>query len=465
MSVRIPWVVVGSPRRPRKQAKTVFDMTQRPRRLGQLLAVGLGMASLARPAAAGSLDYQLGAGAYVGFTDNALGVPNGSPGSGSDGLLLGRVDGGLTLTRQFSEQRLAYAFTASRYMVQSGGDTLANSLAWEAAFQPLTSLRLSTSLGATQGRLTSLDVSSSAASGGTTTGPSGPRPAQALLYASADARQGLSAELSPRWRILQSLVAQGFWPLEANTTRPSSYSGDIDLGIERDFARDGISLNARGLVMQSDEVISNCVVILPQYRSAVAGGNLGWRHTFSPAWSDYLSGGGLVIDSPVGSGASFQPVGLAELLAHGETNEFSLRVERNVTANVFAGDIFLSTRVVANASAGFGKTQKLQLRALGSFDRSSAVGSAGENRGGASVWLAQAVMTYGAPGPLLVSLEYSFTDQQAIAPACGQTPAFFSFRRNLVMLGIEVKYASLRPLLGRAPKIRVAGNPAEDPRQ
>jgi hypothetical protein len=120
---------------------------------------------------------------------------------------------------------------------------------------------------------------------------------------------------------------------------------------------------------------------------------------------------------------------------------------------------------VANASAGFGKTQKLQLRALGSFDRSSAVGSAGENRGGASVWLAQAVMTYGAPGPLLVSLEYSFTDQQAIAPACGQTPAFFSFRRNLVMLGIEVKYASLRPLLGRAPKIRVAGNPAEDPRQ
>ena len=189
MSVRIPWVVVGSPRRPRKQAKTVFNMTQRPRRLGQLLAVGLGMASLARPAAAGSLDYQLGAGAYVGFTDNALGVPNGSPGSGSDGLLLGRVDGGLTLTRQFSEQRLAYAFTASRYMVQSGGDTLANSLAWEAGFQPLTSLRLSTSLGATQGRLTSLDVSSSSASGGTTTGPTGPRPAQALLYASADARQ------------------------------------------------------------------------------------------------------------------------------------------------------------------------------------------------------------------------------------------------------------------------------------
>jgi hypothetical protein len=197
----------------------------------------------------------------------------------------------------------------------------------------------------------------------------------------------------------------------------------------------------------------------------VAGGNLGWRHTFSPLWSDYIDGGALVIDSPIGSGASFQPVGLAELLAHGETNEFSLRVERNATANVFAGEIFLSTRVVANASAGFGKTQKLQLRTLGSFDRASAVGSAGENRGGASVWLAQVVTTYGAPGPLLFSLEYSFTDQQAIAPASGQAPAFLSFRRNLVMLGIEFKYSSLRPLLGRAPRIRAAGDAAEDPRQ
>jgi hypothetical protein len=74
-------------------------------------------------------------------------------------------------------------------------------------------------------------------------------------------------------------------------------------------------------------------------------------------------------------------------------------------------------------------------------------------------------MTYGVPGPVLVSLEYAFTDQQAIVPASGQ-PAFLSFRRNLVMLGIEVKYASLRPLQGGAAQaIRGAGNPAEDPRK
>ncbi|MGA9656521.1 MAG: hypothetical protein WBV96_21680, partial [Polyangia bacterium] len=84
------------------------------------------MATLAQPAVADPLDYELGAGAFVGVTDNALGVPSGTPGSGGDVLVLGRLDAGLTLTRQFSEHRLVYAFTASDYLRQSGGDILSN---------------------------------------------------------------------------------------------------------------------------------------------------------------------------------------------------------------------------------------------------------------------------------------------------------------------------------------------------
>jgi len=425
------------------------------------------LATPARSATAGTLDYELGAGAFVGYTDNALGVPNGTPGSESDGLLLGRVDAGLNITRQFSEHRLVYAFTASRYVRTSGGDILSNSLGWEAAFQPRAWLRLTTSVAATQGRLTSLDVASADAGGGTSTGITGPRPAAPLLYASVDAGQGLSAELSPRWRLLQSFVAQGFWPLEANTERPSSYSGELGLGIERTFVRDGVSFNTRGLAMQSNEVRLQSVVVEPQHRTYVGEADLGWRHTLTPVWSDYLSGGAMIIQSSDGSSPSFQPAGLAELSARRETNEFSLRVERTATPNVLAGDIFLSTRVVANGAAGFGKTQKFQLRGSASFDRASAIGVSGANEGGASVWLAEIVATYGVPGPILLSLEYSFTDQRAFAPPSGQTPSFFSFRRNLIMLGLEVKYASLLPARsGRgAQRIRAAGNPAEDPRR
>jgi hypothetical protein len=423
------------------------------------------VATLAQPAVADPLDYELGAGAFVGVTDNALGVPSGTPGSGGDVLVLGRLDAGLTLTRQFSEHRLVYAFTASDYLRQSGGDILSNSLAWQAGFQPRAWLRLTTALAATQGRLTSLDVASASA-GGASIGLTGPRPAAPLLYASADARQGLSAELSPRWRLLQSLAALGFWPLQANTQSPSSYSGELGLGLERTFARDGVSLNARGLAMQANQVSSQGVVLSPQFRADGVEGNLGWRHTFTPVWSDYLSGGGMLVDAPAGSTPRLFPVGLAELLAHSETRDASLRVERTVTPDMFAGDIFLSTRVVVNATAGFGKTQKLQLRGSGSVDRASAIGAASDNRGSATVWQTQVVMTYGVPGPLLLSLEYAFTDQQADAPGTSATPTFLSFRRNLVMLGIEVKYASLRPLMGGgARRIRGAGNPAEDPRR
>ena len=465
MSVRIRWVVVGLPRRPRKQRELILDRTHRRLRRWPWLAVTVLVTTIARPAAAGTVDYQLGAGAFLGFTDNALGVPNGTPGSGSDGLILGRLDAGLVLTRQFSEHRLAYAFTASRYLRQSGGDVLSNSLGWEAVFQPLTSLRITTSVAGAQGRLTSLDVASASATGGTSSGTTGPRPAAPLLYASADARQGLSADLSPRWRLLQSLTAHGFWPLEASTQLPVSYSGELGLGLERNYDRDGISLNARGVAMQSSQVSLAGTTVQPQFRGYVVEGDLGWRHTLTPVWSDYLSGGGLVIEAPAGSQARFQPAGLAELLARGETADLGLRVERTATPNVLVGDIFLSTRVVAHASAGLGQTQKLKLYGSGSFDRASVIGSSGDDRGGASVWRAQVGMTYGAPGPVLVSLEYAFTDQQAIVPASGQT-AFFSFRRNLVMLGIEVKYASLRPLQGGAAQaIRGAGNPAEDPRK
>ena len=279
------------------------------------------MTTLAQPAVAGPLDYEFGAGAFAGCTDNALGVPSGTPGSGSDVLVLGRVDAGSTLTRQFSEHRLVYAFTASDYLRQSGGDILSNSLAWQAGFQPRAWLRLTTSLGATQGRLTSLDVASASAGGGASTGLTGPRPAAPLLYASADARQGLSAELSPRWRLLQSLAALGFWPLEANTQNPSSYSGELGLGLERSFARDGVSLNARGLAMQANQVRSQGVVVSPQFRSDGVEGDLGWRHTFTPVWNDYLSGGGMLVDAPAGSTPRLFPVGLAELQAHSETRE------------------------------------------------------------------------------------------------------------------------------------------------
>jgi hypothetical protein len=418
----------------------------------------------APPAWADRLDYRVGGGAYLGVTDNALGVPNGTPGSETDGILLGRVDGGLVLRRPFSEHRVAYAFTASMYVRQSGGRTLSNSLGWESAFTPSATLRLTIAATGNQGRLSALDTASTSASGGPPAGPTGPRPAAAFLYASADVRQGLSWEFTFDWRLLQSLSVQGFWPLNSGSSSPSSYSGDLGTGIERTFLRDGLSLNLRGVAMQSSQYTAGDGTITPLRRNYTGQSDLGWRHTWTPTWSHYLSAGAMAIEAPPGSTPRFKPTAQGSVMARTETKSLAFRVERTATPNVFAGNIFVTTRGVLTASAGFGPRQEFDLRVLGSYDRASAVSQAGVDQGGATVYQARLVGTYGAPGPLYISLEYAFTDQEARIPENVARPMFFTFHRHLVMVGVEYRYSSLPPLRGARRAPGEAGDPAEDSR-
>jgi hypothetical protein len=422
------------------------------------------LACVLSPAArAGSLDYRLGGGLYLGGTDNALGVPSG-PGSGADGIVLGRLDGGLVLMRPFAEHRLAYAFTASSYMRQSGGKALSNSLTYEGAYHPSTDLRLSFALAGTQGRLTALDVASTSSTGGPAAGPTGPRPASAFLYASADARQGLSWEIDFRWRLLQSLGVQGFWPLDMGTGSPSSYSGDLGTGIERTLLRDGLSLNLRGVAMQSNSYTAANGTFSPRRRVYAAQADLGWRRTWTPVWSHYVSGGVMAIESPPGSTPRYKPTGQGSLMARTETKDLTFRVERAATANVFAGNIFVSTRAILSATSAFGPKNEVDVRVLGSFDRASAVSETGVDLGGATVYQARLVGAYGALRPWYFSLEYAFTDQEARIPDNVPLPMFFTFHRHLVMVGVEYRYSSLRPVNGARRGPREAGNPGEDPR-
>lgn len=426
----------------------------------------VGLMALGLPASiwAGKLDYRVGGGAYLGVTDNALGVPNGTPGSETDGILLGRLDGGLILRRPFAEHRLAYAFTASMYMRQTGGRTLSNSLGWESAFTPTSALRISLAVAGNQGRLSALDTASTSATGAPTTGPTGPRPTSAFLYASADAREGLSWEMNFEWRLLQALSVQGFWPLGSGSRSPSSYSGDLGVGIERTFLRDGLSFNLRGVAMQSNEYTAADTTTVPRRRMYVGQSDLGWRRTWTPTWSHYVSAGAMAIESPPGSTPRFKPTAQGSVTARTENQDVTLRVERAATPNVFAGDLFISTRAVLAGSAGFGPKQQFDLRVLGSFDRASAVSQSGADLGGATVYQARVVGAYGAPGPLYISLEYAFTDQEARIPENVVRPMYFTFHRHLVMLGVEYRYSSLRPLAGGRRTAREAGSPEEDPR-
>jgi len=144
------------------------------------------------------------------------------------------VDAGLNFTGRFSEHRLAYAFSASRYVLQSGGDILSNSLEWEAGYQPRAWLRLTSSLAATQGRLTDLDVASASATGGSRQAHrTTPGHASALRFGRSQAR--------PQRRAVSTLAPVAdirrprLLPLEADSEVPRSYTGELG------WASNGIS--------------------------------------------------------------------------------------------------------------------------------------------------------------------------------------------------------------------------------
>lgn len=177
-----------------------------------------------------------------------------------------------------------------------------------------------------------------------------------------------------------------------------------------------------------------------------------------------MSGGAMAIEAPPGSSPRFKPAAQGSLMARTETGDLTFRVEHAATPNVFAGDIFVSTRAVLTASSAFGPRQQLDVRVLGSYDRASAVSQTGVDMGGATVYQVRAVGTYGAPGPMYISLEYAFTDQEARTPDEVVRPMYFTFHRHLVMVGVEYRYSSLRPVAGNRRGPREAGNPGEDPR-
>jgi len=83
VSVTIRWLIVGSPCRLHKRAKLLLDKTDRPRRRWQLLVGTVLAATLAPPAAAGTLDYELGAGPSAGIPTMPSAYPTGHPARGA----------------------------------------------------------------------------------------------------------------------------------------------------------------------------------------------------------------------------------------------------------------------------------------------------------------------------------------------------------------------------------------------
>lgn len=417
-----------------------------------------------------ALDYEVAGRASVGVTDNALAAPSGTPGSGWDALLTLRGEAALVWLRKYMEHKLAYLFTLDTYLDSSAGETVGNALRWEAAYAPLSWLHISTDFMATQGTLSSVDTMTSSGRAGILTVPSGPRPAAPLRFLTLDGRQGASVIFGPDWRLVQGLSVQAFWPLQGDSGRASSQAGDVSLGLERTFERSGISLSAHAMVNRASEVVTDGAVVEPYRRSYVAESMLGWRHTYSPAWSHFLAAGALAAWVPAGSSVRWKPSGRVDILAADAGRELVISGERSASADVYVGDIFLSTRGSVAAGQILDGPRRYGFRVLGSFNYSQALERDGGDRGSAKTWDVRSVFSLVVKRPIRLTFEYAFTYQSATHPPLPSPdvlPPFSSFHRNLFLVGAEIRYSTFPAPDGsdrelRGPSDELSGDPRAD---
>jgi hypothetical protein len=417
-----------------------------------------------------ALDYEVAGRASVGVTDNALAAPEGTPGSGTDALLTLRGEAAMVWLRKYMEQKLGYLIGLDTYLHSSGGETLTNALRWQAAYDPLRWLHVATDFTATEGTLSSVDTVTTLGRAGIFSVPSGPRPAAPLRYLTLDGRQGATFTLNPDWRLFQGLSGQAFWPLESGSRRPASQSGDASLGVERSFERSGLSLSGHGAVTRAPEVRAGDAVVSPYRRGEVVEGLLGWRQTYSPSWSSFAAAGARAAWVPSGSPVRWKPSGRFDIHAVDHGRELVLSGARTATADVYVGDVFLGTHAGVTVGQVLDGPRRYGFHVVGTFDWAQALGREGADRGSAKIWQVRSIVSFIIKRPFRLTAEYAFTDQRAtLPPQFDPTiqPPFRSFRRNLFLIGVEIRYSTFPAPDGsdrdlRGPSDDIGGDPRAD---
>lgn len=433
-------------------------------------ALAIAVLLLLKPIPCFALDYEVGGRVSVGVTDNALAAPEGTPGSGTDALINLRGEAAVVWLRKYMEHKLGYLVSLDTYLQSSGGETLANALRWQASYSPLRWLHVSTDFTATEGTLSSVDTVSSSGQAGIFSMPSGPRPAAPLRYLTLDGRQGSTFTLNPDWRLFQGSSGQAFWPLESDSRRPDSQSGDGSLGLERSFERSGVSVSGHGSITRAPEVRVDDVVVSPYRRGEVVEGLLGWRQTYSPVWSSFAAAGALAAWVPSGSQVRWKPSGRFDIHAVDHGRELVLSGSRTANADVYVGDIFLGTHAGVTAGQLLDGPRRYGFHLVGTFDWAQALGRDGADRGSAKIWQVRSILSFIIKRPIRLTIEYSFTDQRATLPAQPDPtiePPFRSFRRNLVLVGAEIRYSTFPAPDGtdrdlRGPADDIDGDPRAD---
>jgi hypothetical protein len=442
-----------------------------------VIKVSAGLIALAPAWAQGQTAVRAITSLSTGASDNARGVPGDQKHTSS---LIGRTSAGLDLGYQgyTTTHLLRIAVGAVGYPGSDAGTTFTQEgeLSSQFTFQ-----RLTFELGVTGTHSELNDLSPLL----DTNISSAPQPAPVVpafsdrvspdedlvplgvtSYWAGSGAEAVNVELSPLWSLYQSAGVDAFSTITGNYVSPAAWAASTDVGLQRDFPRDGIRLEGTAGYEHAPP-IATIDGVVPEEDGQFGRAGLGWSHQLSANWRSDLSGGAFAAKVYETQPLTIGPAFRAGLNWKGRWLKTAFLIDHTPQPSVVMGGIFLTDRASVRATGRFGRDERFTFAGLIRYSRLSALGvppptlpppppsglmdptappvlppgiPPDQQHNYANRWQAQVAVGY-VPWPnrrlFELNLSYRLTDQTGAVLGRRRLK---TFERNVVMLTITVGF-------------------------
>lgn len=252
-------------------------------------------------------------------------------------------------------------------------------------------------------------------------------------------------QATPRWELLQELLARGNHPLESELASPSTFSFAASVGGRRQWTRDSLELRFRPTYLLGLPPDSSAEV-----HSLVVEPSTTWRHELTAHWSSEATAGMEVAFRLGDSGQPvWQPAGRGTLGFARDEGQASLTAAHRMEASTFLGRLMMVEEARLDGSLPLGRGRRFVVAASTGyqfgrgldFDQDAADDSSHALVGDAS-------FTWRVRASLLLSARYQVVWQRSSFDA----PEPLDYLRHLGLLSVAFVYPETGALLARTSR-------------
>jgi hypothetical protein len=413
-------------------------MTRTAARTARILAVGAlaGLVTgLETGSARGELVGEAVATVTAGATDNPLLVQDGVAKSADEFTTIRASLRGHDLGAR-AEQLLSYTYAATFYADTKDANGQVHDLLWTLIATPTARTDLRARVGATYGRLNSINPlnAQNIPMAGFAPVPTGP-----VTYV------GGNASLNGIYRPTGVTT----WSELTNVTTFVPVSGDAGKSVvvlqnghyDRLWGRNALTLDLTGSYLDASPfTFANGAGQLPGNQTLQLQGLVGWRHEFSPAAYVAASAGVLLVDMRQPAALlTAEPVAFGTAHYQTETVLAELIVTQSSQLNVYLGQPLLVDGAVGRLVLPLDRLQRFHVVGLGTAEREWTFGpplTAAIDLLAADVGLAFAPLTY----PFVAAVDYAVQDQ--IGHRVDMATSYPSLHRQIVMMTLTATWGT-----------------------